>query len=213
MTRINRTRDTGSQDWKQYTIALLVFNILLFSYSYVVMFLQPWLPLNDLHRGMLAPTTMAHAAMSLSTNTDLQHWSGDAHFSNSTQILVMIANFFFSASIGFCALAAIIRALRDGPGKVGSFFIDMWRVMIYMFLPVGFVFSLICLQQGMPMTFKSRRWHRPWSRHLWVQRTMARRSSEYRYWSLAAFVPIKQLGTNGGGFLGAIRPIHSKTDR
>jgi K+-transporting ATPase ATPase A chain len=108
-----------------------------------------------LGRGMLAPTTIAHAAMSLSTNTDLQHWSGDAQFSNFSQIFVMIANFFFSASIGFCALAAIIRALKYGPDKVGSFFIDTWRAMIYMFLPIGFLLSLICLQQGMPMTFKS----------------------------------------------------------
>ncbi|MGO9007835.1 MAG: potassium-transporting ATPase subunit KdpA, partial [Beijerinckiaceae bacterium] len=104
--------DTGNLNWKQYTVALLVFNALLFTYSYMVMAIQPWMPLNELHRGMLAPTTMAHAAMSLSTNTDLQHWSGDVHFSNFSQIFVMIANFFFSASIGFCALAAIIRARR-----------------------------------------------------------------------------------------------------
>ena len=196
--------DTGNQNWKQYTVALLVFNALLFTYSYVVMAIQPWMPLNELHRGMLAPTTMAHAAMSLSTNTDLQHWSGDVHFSNFSQIFVMIANFFFSASIGFCALAAIIRALRFGPDKVGSFFLDMWRVMIYMFLPVGFVLSLICLQQGMPMTFKSAN----------VVSTLEpaamgttdsgqAKQQTIVVGPLAAFIPMKQLGTNGGGFFGA----------
>jgi K+-transporting ATPase ATPase A chain len=199
-----RRLDTGPQNWKQYTVSLLIFNVLLFSYSYLVMALQPWLPLNDLHRGMLAPTTMAHAAMSLSTNTDLQHWSGDVHFSNFSQIFVMIANFFFSASIGFCALAAIIRALRDGPDKVGCFFIDMWRVMIYMFLPIGFVFSLVCLQQGMPMTFKSAQMAstvEPAS--LGTTDNGAAKQQTIVFGPLAAFVPMKQLGTNGGGFFGA----------
>ncbi|WP_428105395.1 potassium-transporting ATPase subunit KdpA [Candidatus Binatus sp.] len=196
--------DTGNLNWKQYTVALLVFNALLFTYSYVIMAIQPWMPLNELHRGMLAPTTMAHAAMSLSTNTDLQHWSGDVHFSNFSQIFVMIANFFFSASIGFCALAAIIRALRFGPDKVGSFFLDMWRVMIYMFLPVGFVFSLICLQQGMPMTFKSAHIV-PTLEPAAMGTTDSGQAKQQTIvvGPLAAFIPMKQLGTNGGGFFGA----------
>jgi len=168
------------------------------------MAIQPWMPLNELHRGMLAPTTMAHAAMSLSTNTDLQHWSGDVHFSNFTQIFVMIANFFFSASIGFCALAAIIRALRFGPDKVGSFFLDMWRVMIYMFLPIGFVFSLICLQQGIPMTFKSATIV-PTLEPAAMGTTDSGQVKQQTIvvGPLAAFIPMKQLGTNGGGFYGA----------
>jgi len=196
--------DTGNQDWKQYTVALLVFNILLFAYSYGVMAIQPWMPLNGLHRGMLAPTTMAHAAMSLSTNTDLQHWSGDVHFSNFSQIFVMIANFFFSASIGFCALAAIIRALRDGPGKVGCFFVDMWRVMIYMFLPIGFVLSLVFLQQGMPMTFRSANTISTLEpAAMGTTDNGQAKDQTIVLGPLAAFIPMKQLGTNGGGFYGA----------
>jgi K+-transporting ATPase ATPase A chain len=209
-----RRLDTGNQNWKQYTVALLVFNTLLFAYSYVMMALQPWLPLNGLHRGMLAPTTMAHAAMSLSTNTDLQHWSGDVHFSNFTQIFVMIANFFFSASIGFCALTAIIRALRDGPARVGCFFIDMWRVMIYMFLPVGFVLSLVFLQQGMPMTFKAA--HLASTVEPAAMGTADNGQPKQQtivVGPLAAFIPMKQLGTNGGGFYGAnsAHPLENPT--
>jgi potassium-transporting ATPase potassium-binding subunit len=48
-----RRLDTGNQNWKQYTIALLVFNTALFIYSYVVLAVQPWMPLNGLHRGRL----------------------------------------------------------------------------------------------------------------------------------------------------------------
>src|ERR1039457_4856569 len=118
--------------------------------------------------------------------------------------LPIVANFFFSASIGFCALAAIIRALRFGPDKVGSFFLDMWRVMIYMFLPVGFVFSLICLQQGMPMTFKSA--HIVSTMEPTAMGTTDSGQAKQQtivVGPLAAFIPMKQLGTNGGGFYGA----------
>src|SRR5262249_35522159 len=154
LSSVEERLDSGPQNWKQYTVALLVFNALLFVYGFVVLALQPWLPLNDLHREMLAPTTIFHSVVSFMTNTDLQHYSGDQHFSNFSQIFSCITMFFLSASVGFCALTAIIRAFR-GEAKVGNFFLDMWRVLVYMFLPVAFVFSLVFLQQGSPMTFES----------------------------------------------------------
>ena len=61
---------------------------------------------------------------------------------------------FLSASVGFCALAAIIRAFR-GDATVGNYFVDMWRVVVYMFLPVAIILGVIFLQQGMPMTVQS----------------------------------------------------------
>jgi potassium-transporting ATPase potassium-binding subunit len=67
--------DSGPQDWKQYTVALLVFNALLFVYGFAVLVLQPWMPLNDLHREMLAPTTIFNSVISFMTNTNLQHYS------------------------------------------------------------------------------------------------------------------------------------------
>src|SRR4029077_17384875 len=145
--------DSGPQDWKQYTVALLVFNALLFVYGFAVLALQPWMPLNGLHREMLAPTTVFKSIVSFNTNPKLPHYSGDQHFSNFSQIFFCIANFFLSASVGFCALAAMIRAFR-GQSKVGNFFVDMWRVVVYAFLPVAFVLALIFVQQGSPMTFQ-----------------------------------------------------------
>ena len=73
---------------------------------------------------------------------------------NTVLFVFGIANFFLSASIGFCALTAIIRAVRGG-STVGNFFVDMWRVVAYMFLPIAFVLSLVWVQQGSPMTYKS----------------------------------------------------------
>jgi potassium-transporting ATPase potassium-binding subunit len=146
--------NNGPQNWKQYTGALLLFNTVLFVFGYIVLSLQPFLPLNGLGRGMLAPSTIFHSVVSFMTNTDLQHYSGDQHFSNFSQTFFCLANFFLSASIGFCGLTAIIRALRSDP-NLGNFFVDMWRVVIYTFLPVSFALALIFLQQGAPMTFAS----------------------------------------------------------
>src|SRR6266851_4860072 len=136
--------DTGPQTWKQYTASLLIFNIVLFVFGYLVLALQPWLPLNPLGRGLLSPSTIFHSVVSFMTNTNLQHYSGDQHFSIFSQIFFCIANFFLSAAVGLCALTAIIRALR-GDSHLGNFFVDMWRVVTYIFLPAVFVISIIFL--------------------------------------------------------------------
>jgi len=194
--------DSGPQDWKQYTVALLVFNTALFIYGYLILSIQPWMPLNPQHRGILSPTTIFNSAVSFTTNTNLQHYSGDQHLSNFSQIFFCIANFFLSAAVGLCALTAIIRLFR-GEKKIGNFFVDMWRAVIYIFLPVAFVISLLFLQQGMPMTFHS-------FQQVSTLETGAMGTTDNGQpipqtivvGPLAAFVPQKMLGTNGGGFYG-----------
>src|SRR5271167_1066809 len=104
--------DTGPQNWKQYTASLIVFNVVLFVFGFIVLALQPYLPLNSRHLGMLGPTTIFNTVISFMTNTNLQHYSGDQHFSNFSQIFFILPNMFLSASVGLCALTAIIRALR-----------------------------------------------------------------------------------------------------
>ena len=104
-------------------------------------------PLNPLGRGMLAPTTIFNTVISFMTNTNLQHYSGDQDLSNFSQIFFSLPNIFLSASIGFCALTAIIRAFR-GEATVGNFFVDMWRVVIYMFLPVSLILGSSSCNKG-----------------------------------------------------------------
>src|ERR1019366_5543649 len=146
--------DSGPQDWKRYTASILIFNTVLFVFGFAVLYLQPWMPLNADGKGMLAPTTIFHTVISFMTNTDLQHYSGDVAFSNFSQIFFGLTNFFLSASVGFCGLTVIIRAFRSD-SHVGNFFIDMWRVVAYMFLPIAFVVGLVFMQQGCPMTYRS----------------------------------------------------------
>jgi potassium-transporting ATPase potassium-binding subunit len=193
--------DTGPMNWK-HTIALLIFNTVLFVWGFLVLSVQPIMPLNDLHRGMLFPTTIFNSVVSFMTNTNLQHYSGDQHVSNFSQIFFCVANYFLSASVGFCALTAIIRLFRKDP-SAGNYFVDMWRVLIYIFLPVAFLLSLIFLEQGTPMTFKCA--YEVSTLEPGAMGTGDNGQPKQQTivtGPVAATVPMEQLGTNGGGFFG-----------
>jgi K+-transporting ATPase ATPase A chain len=195
--------DGGPQDWKQYTAALIIFNIVLFAFGYVILALQPVLPLNPRHLGMLAPTTIFNTVVSFMTNTDLQHISGDVHLSNFSQIFFITLNMFVSASVGFCALAAIIRAFRSEK-TVGNFFVDMWRVSVYIYLPASLLVGVLFIHQGMPMTYQST--HEVSTLEPASMGTTDKGEAKQQtivVGPVAAVIPIKMLGTNGGGFYGA----------
>jgi K+-transporting ATPase ATPase A chain len=183
--------DSGHQNWKQYVGSLLIFNTALFVFGFLVLSLQEWMPLNPLHRPMIAPTAIFNSVISFMTNTNLQHYSGDQHLSNFSQIFFAISNMFISAAIGLCALVAIIRALRSD-SHLGNFFLDMWRVLIYMFIPAALIISVIFISQGSPMTLQS------------VYKITGLESNQQSIITgpVAALESIKMLGTNGGGFFG-----------
>ena len=205
--------DTGPQDWKQYVLAMMAFSFALFVFGFVVLSLQPIAPLNPRGLGILAPSTIFNTVISFMTNTNLQHYSGDQHLSNFSQIFFILPNMFLSASVGFCALAAIIRAFR-GEATVGNFFVDMWRVAIYIYLPVSLIFGVIFVQQGMPMTYASTEMAttlEPGSMGL-DDKGQAKQQTIV-VGPVAAVIPIKMLGTNGGGFYGmnSAHPLENPT--
>ncbi len=208
-----RHLDTGEQDWKQYTVSMLVFSVVLFTFGYVVLCLQPIAPLNPLHRGILAPSAIFNTVISFLTNTNLQHYSGDQHLSNFSQIFFILPNMFLSASIGFCALSAIIRLFR-GQATVGNYFVDMWRVVAYIYLPAAMISGIIFMHEGMPMTYRT-------EQTITTLETGAMGTDAQGHANpqniivgpVAAVIPIKMLGTNGGGFYGmnSAHPLENPT--
>ena len=208
-----RRLDSGPQDWKHYTASLLIFNTVLFVFGYIVLALQPWMPLNPRGLGMLSPTTIFHSVVSFMTNTDLQHYSGDQHLSNFSQIVWAITNLFISAAVGLSALVAIIRALRSD-SHVGNYFLDMWRGVVYAFVPAAIIFGLLFMVQGSPMTYKS-----SYDVSTLEPAAMgttdkgAAKQQTIVVGPVAAFESIKMLGTNGGGFFGmnAAHPYENPT--
>src|ERR1700683_4567310 len=210
---IENLLDSGPQDWKQYTLALIIFSFALFVFGFVVLSLQPLAPMNPLGRGILAPSTIFNTVISFMTNTNLQHYSGDQHLSNFSQIFFILPNMFLSASVGFCALAAIIRAFR-GEKQVGNFFVDMWRVAIWIYLPFALVVGIIFMSQGMPMTLETQQvvtTLEPAS--MGVDAHGVANAQDIIVGPVAAVIPIKMLGTNGGGFYGmnSAHPLENPT--
>jgi len=205
--------NTGQQNWKQYVVAMLAFTAVLFTYGYIVLCLQPIAPLNPLGRGILGPSVIFNTVISFMTNTNLQHYSGDQHLSNFSQIFFILPNMFLSASIGFCALAAIIRAFR-GEATVGNFFVDMWRVVVYIYVPAALIIGTIFMHEGMPMTYTSEQTVttlEPAS--MGTDDHGAAKPQNIIVGPVAAVIPIKMLGTNGGGFYGmnSAHPLENPT--
>src|SRR5882757_7334197 len=113
---------TGEQNWKQYVVSLLLFNTVMFVFGFLVLALQPALPLNPDGKKMLGPTTIFNSVTSFLTNTNLQHYSGEQQLSYMSQLVFVLWNMFVSASVGFCALSAVIRGLR-GDAHMGNYYV------------------------------------------------------------------------------------------
>ncbi len=200
---IERLLDTGGQNWKQYTIALVLFNTVMFVFGYVVLAVQPAAPLNPEHKGMLAPTTIFNTTVSFFTNTNLQHYSGEVCLSYWSQTVFVLFNMFVSAAVGFCALAAITRGLR-GDAHMGNFYIDLWRVVVYVFLPGAVITSVPLLASGVPMTFEPAAEVRTLEQGAMGKDDQGQPQPQViSRGPVASLLPIKHLGTNGGGFFGA----------
>jgi K+-transporting ATPase ATPase A chain len=196
--------DTGPQKtWKDYALALLLFNVVMFIVGFALLSAQPLMPLNPNGMKMLSPTTIFNTVCSFITNTNLQHYSGDQHFSYFSQWTFIIWNMFVSASVGLCTLAAIIRGLR-GDKHLGNFYLDMWRVLVYTFLPTSLIMAVILLAAGVPMTLEKN------AEVATVEAGSMGKADDGKALPqviergpVAAVMPIKHLGTNGGGFYGA----------
>jgi len=200
---LERRLNTGPQDWKTYATSMLLFNTVMFVFGFVALALQPVLPLNPDGKQMLGPTTIFHTACSFLTNTDLQHYYGEVHLSYFSQTVVVGWYMFVSASVGFCSLAAITRALRSDL-HMGNYYLDMWRIVAYVFFPASVIMGIVLVADGTPMTLEKSLpvstlepgalGTGPAGRPL--PQVIARGP-------VAALMPIKHLGTNGGGFFGA----------
>jgi len=189
--RLERRLDTGPQNWKQYCFSLLGFNVLAFVAGFAVLALQPNLPLNADGKGMLAPSTIFNTAASFLTNTNLQHYSGEVHLSYFSQLFFICWKQFVGPAIGLAALLAIVRGLR-GDAHMGNFYVDLWRGTIYVMLPTCFVVAVFLVASGVPMTLDGAE----------KVTTLEGGEQTIARGPVAAIIPPKQLGTNGGGFFG-----------
>jgi K+-transporting ATPase ATPase A chain len=208
LRRVEALFDTGPQGWKKYALSMLLFNVVGFVVSFAVLAGQNYLPLNQLAYNpdgtpklnsdgtpvdvSLAPTTIFNTCCSFLSNTNLQHYSGEVHLTYFSQVFAICWNQVFTPMIGLAALVAIIRGLR-GDRSMGNFYVDLWRGVVYLMLPLGLVVGLLLIAGGVPMTL-----------HLAAgAKTLEGADQVIARGPVAAIVAVKQIGTNGGGFFGA----------
>jgi K+-transporting ATPase ATPase A chain len=181
----------ASQDWKQYMVAMLVFNIVMFVVSFSILALQQYLPLNPDGMGPIEGSLIFNTAASFTSNTNLQHYSGESTLSYLSQLGALMWLQFVSAATGIAALAALARGLAGRKG-LGNFFVDVQRASFLVLLPMALIVASLMVIGGMPMTFGGAIKATTLEG---IEQTIARGP-------VAAFLTIKQLGTNGGGFFG-----------
>jgi K+-transporting ATPase ATPase A chain len=190
--RVTRV-DPNEQDWKAYSISLLVSNAFMWLATWTVVTLQQYLPLNPDGIANMEPTLAFNTISSFTTNTNLQHYSGETGLSYFSQMFVISFLQFVTAATGVAAAVAIIRGLAGNRlTTLGNFYVDLTRATVRLFLPLAIVVSVLMMWQGTPMTFEGA------AKAVTLEgaeQTIARGVT-------AGVVSIKQLGTNGGGYFG-----------
>jgi K+-transporting ATPase ATPase A chain len=183
------------QDWKRYTVALLVFSLTGLLLTYAVLRFQHLLPLNPQKWGPVRSDLAFNTAVSFTTNTNWQNYSGEATLSYFSQAVGLVFHQFASAAVGIAAAAALVRGLaRRASGSVGNFWVDLVRVNLYVLLPMSLAFALVLGSQGVVQNFKP------------YEATRSVESGEVQSIAqgpAASQTAIKMLGTNGGGFFNA----------
>ncbi|MGH8326710.1 MAG: potassium-transporting ATPase subunit KdpA [Steroidobacteraceae bacterium] len=209
--------------WKLYAIALLVFNALGTLLVYGLQRLQYWLPLNPQHFTAVSPDSSFNTAVSFVTNTNWQGYTPESTMSYLTQMAGLAVQNFLSAATGIVVAIALIRGLaRHSAKAIGNFWADIIRSTLYVLLPIAFVLALALISQGViqnfsaykdvtmlaPVTYQQQKTDtagnpvkdtagKP------LMESVTTQKQALPMGPIASQEAIKELGTNGGGFLNA----------
>ncbi len=180
--------------WKESLAALLTINLVWFIFAMLILMTQGSLPLNPDHNPSMTPDLAFNTAISFLVNCNLQDYSGETGVSYLTQVMVLMFLQFVSAATGVAALAVVFNAMKERTtDKLGNFYNYFMKTLTRILLPLCIVVAILFLLNGMPMTFHGKD----------NIVTLQGDSVQVSRGPVAAFVPIKHLGTNGGGFFGA----------
>jgi potassium-transporting ATPase potassium-binding subunit len=209
--------------WKRYATALLVFNSLGALFVYLLQRLQAWLPLNPQHFANVSPDSAFNTAVSFVTNTNWQGYSGESTMSYLTQMAGLAVQNFLSAATGIVVAIALIRAFaRHSTATIGNFWVDITRCTLYVLLPIATLLAIAFVSQGVVQNFSAYKdvatvelltYQQPKTDAQGapisdaagnaVQETLTTHAQTLPMGPIASQESIKELGTNGGGFVNA----------
>ncbi|MCS3527986.1 potassium-transporting ATPase subunit KdpA [Acinetobacter johnsonii] len=195
--------------WRQYLGAFVLSNVLLLGASVTILMTQAWLPLNPDHIPNMNWDLALHTTISFLTNTNQQHYSGQAQLSYLSQMTVIVGLQYLSPIMGLALLVAMLRALflqsaqqqdldknKWNRINLGNYWMDIIRPLFRFFIPLGFIFSLLLTFQGVPATLSMG----PTAQVL--EQSTEVKTQYIPLGPVAPMVAIKQLGSNGGGWYG-----------
>ena len=193
MYRLSGVNPDEEMNWKEFLRALLVVNLFWFIWGMLLLVAQGVLPLNpDGNIGQTCHQAF-NTCISFMVNCNLQHYSGESGLTYFTQLFVIMLFQFITAATGMAAMAGIMKALAaKTTHTIGNF----WRYLVLsttrVLLPLSLVVGMILIVEGTPMGFDGKM----------ELTTLEGQTQQVSQGPTAAIVPIKQLGTNGGGYFG-----------
>ena len=182
------------QGWLAYALAMLAFSVAGFVSLYAILRLQAYLPWNPQGFDNVPADLAFNTAISFITNTNWQAYGGETTMSHFSQMAGLAVHNFLSAATGIAMAMAVTRAFaRTSVATLGNFWVDMTRATLYVLLPLSIVFAIAFLFMGMPQTLVGS-----------VDASGLDGAKQViSLGPIASQEAIKQLGTNGGGFLNA----------
>ncbi|WP_336965578.1 potassium-transporting ATPase subunit KdpA [Chryseobacterium contaminans] len=191
--KISGINPNRQMNWKQNMYAMLAINLVWFMIGFILLLTQAWLPLNPDGNPNMSPDLAFNTTISFLVNCNLQHYSGETGVSYLSQLYLMFLQF-VTAATGMAAMAVLFKAFKEKTAtELGNFYDYFTKSMIRILLPISVLVALILSINGSPMTFEGKD-------HI---TTLEGQKIDVSRGPVAAFVAIKHLGTNGGGFFGA----------
>src|SRR5487761_2467428 len=193
--RLLGTSPDREQTWKRYAGSLVIFSGVSILFTYLIIRIQGSLPLNPQHLGAVSPALTWNTSVSFVTNTNWQNYSGESTMSYFSQMGALTVQQFVSPAGGVAIAIALVRGFsRRNSQTIGNFWVDITRCLFYILLPIAFVAGLIFVGEGAVQTLAGTvSFHDALNG---VVQTIPRGP-------IGFMEAIKQLGTNGGGFLNA----------
>ena len=180
-------------DWKKFLKALLMVNLFWFFWGMVLLCCQSWLPLNPDGNANQTPDLAFNTCISFMVNCNLQHYSGETGLTYFTQLFVIMLFQFITAACGMAAMAGIMKALAAKTTKaIGNFWVYLVKSTTRILMPLSRLVGILLVINGTPMSFDGKQ----------TITTLEGQEQVISQGPTAAIVPIKQLGTNGGGYFG-----------
>jgi len=191
--RVSGINAQREMTWKESMAALLTINLVWFLFAMFILMAQGWLPLNPDGNPSMTADLAFNTAISFMVNCNLQHYSGETGVTYLSQLVGLMFLQFVSAATGLAAAAILFNALKERTtDKLGNFYNYFIKSLTRILLPLSVVVAIIFLFNGMPMTLEGKD----------TITSMQGDTVQVSTGPVAAFVPIKHLGTNGGGYFG-----------